>query len=141
MKTEKSCGAVVFTRDSGGVEYVIIESKNSCFGFPKGRVERGENERETARREILEETGLAVDIIDGFREESTYSFSCNGEVINKKVVYFLAEYSFQVPKAQETELNAVYLMKYEDADMSVRFNDIKRILSSANSFIANLPKA
>lgn len=44
MKHEKSCGAVVFTREGGTVRYVIAESIRHFFGFPKGHVETGESE-------------------------------------------------------------------------------------------------
>ena len=67
MIVEKSCGAIVFTKNVEGVKYVIIESKESFFGFPKGHVEKNETELETARREVLEETGLQVEFLDDFR--------------------------------------------------------------------------
>ncbi len=135
MKNEKSCGAVVFTRDGGRIKYVIVETKNGCFGFPKGHVEKGESEIETAVREILEETGLCVDLKDGFREESFYTFTWGGEEISKHVVYFLAEFSRQSVKVQESELNSVRLMTYEDAIKTLQFADIKGILAQANEFI------
>ena len=135
MKNEKSCGAVVFTRDGGRIKYVIVETKNGCFGFPKGHVEKGESEIETAVREILEETGLCVDLKDGFREESFYTFTWGGEEISKHVVYFLAEFSRQSIKVQESELNSVRLMTYEDAIKTLQFADIKGILAKANEFI------
>ena len=52
MIVEKSCGAIVFTEDDEGIKYVIIESKEGYFGFPKGHVEKNETELETARREV-----------------------------------------------------------------------------------------
>ena len=69
MTSEKSCGAAVFTKDNGIVNYVIVESNDGVFGFPKGHTEAGESEHETALREIFEETGLKLKIIDGFREK------------------------------------------------------------------------
>ena len=74
MKTEKSCGAVVFTRENGSIKYVIIESKSGVFGFPKGHIEKGETEEQTALREILEETSLSVTPVDDFRLEESYTF-------------------------------------------------------------------
>ena len=71
MKTEKSCGAVVFTVIDSSIKYVIVESKEGYFGFPKGHVEKNETEKETALREIREETGLNVDIIDGLKPKTS----------------------------------------------------------------------
>lgn len=67
MKYENSCGAVVFTRHKGEIQYVIIQSLEGYYGFPKGHMEGIEEEKETALREIYEETGLRVHILDGFK--------------------------------------------------------------------------
>lgn len=137
MITEKSCGAVVFTRTNGVINYVIIQSKEGICGFPKGHTEAGETEEETALREIFEETGLRVKLLQGFRTENMHTFEKNGETRMKYVVYFLAEYSDQTPIAQECELNAVYLTDYETALNSFQFESSKRILTEAHSFLKN----
>ena len=132
MKHEKSCGAVVFTKKNGAVRYVIIESVRHFLGFPKGHVEGGESEEEAAIREVLEETGLSVSLIDGFRMEDTYSFRIGGEIIEKQVVYFLGEYAHQVPRAQESELAAIHLFDYKTARASLKFKTQKEILRAAH---------
>ena len=132
MKQEKSCGAVVFTRENGAIRYVIIESIYHFLGFPKGHVEDGETEEATARREVLEETGLAVSLIDGFRMEDKYSFRIGSEILEKQVVYFLGEYEHQVPRAQESELSAIYLFDYNTALASLKFDTQKEILRAAH---------
>ena len=40
---EKSCGAVVFTRAEEGIRYVLVQSFEGKFGFPKGHMEGSEN--------------------------------------------------------------------------------------------------
>ncbi len=135
MKSEKSCGAVVFTRENGSIQYVIVQSKEGIYGFPKGHVEGMETEQETALRETLEETSLSARMIDGFRAEDSYSFFRNGTSIMKHVVYFLAEFQNQQPKAQETELNSVHLMDYETAMNAFQFDNPKSILRKAHSFL------
>lgn len=139
MINEKSCGAVVFTKDSGCIKYVIIESKSGLYGFPKGHVEENETERETALREVLEETGLRVEIVGDFREESRYVFYRRGKAVSKTAVYYLASYSDQTPVVQESELDSIDLMTYDEAEARLKFDDMKRILSLANSYLAQLP--
>ncbi|MBQ8393539.1 MAG: NUDIX domain-containing protein [Clostridia bacterium] len=135
MITEKSCGAVVFTRDAGEIKYVIIESKEGFYGFPKGHVESGEAELETARREVFEETGLQVEFLEKFRTEDSHPFQRNGETRMKHIVYFLAEFSNQLPVAQTSELNSIHLMNYETAISSFQFESSKRILKEVHSFL------
>ena len=135
MKTEKSCGAVVVTVIDGSIKYVIVESKEGYFGFPKGHVEKNETEKETALREIREETGLNVDIIDDFKTEDLHRFTLNGETRMKHVVYFLAQYSNQSPSAQISELNSIKIIDFDTAISIFQFESSKRILSEANEFI------
>ena len=87
MKREKSCGAVIFRQEDGGRYYLVLKSTQGHWTLCKGHVEGDETERETAIREIREETGLAVGFVDGFREVITYSPKPG---VTKDVVFFLA---------------------------------------------------
>lgn len=135
MLFEKSCGAIVFSRENNNLQYVIIRSKAGIYGFPKGHAEGSETEEETALREVFEETGLSVRLIDNFRREDTYTFTCNGETRLKRVVYFLAEYANQIPKAQEEELSGLHLMDYDTAISALPYESAKRLLSQAHTFL------
>ena len=132
MKIEKSCGAVVFTREHGALKYVIIQSKEGYYGFPKGHVEGNETETETALREIREETGLNVQVLDGFRYEDSHPFEKQGATRMKHIVYFLAEYAGQALKAQESECNSVSLMDYDTAMAAFQFENSRQILRAAH---------
>ena len=75
MTYEYSCGAVVFTRIDGVPHYLLIrqnDQSEGCHGFPKGHMEPGETEAQTALREIWEEVGLRVRLIEGFRAVEDY---------------------------------------------------------------------
>lgn len=133
MEGEKSCGAVVFTRVEDECRFLIIESRKGKFGFPKGHMEGTETEMETARREIMEEVSLQPDFIDGFRTEVRYIMP--EKRIPKTAVYFLAEYSGQVPVAQESEVNSLQLLSYDEAMAVFQFEENRRILTEAWDFI------
>ena len=67
MIYEKSCGAVVFTRIDHDIRYLLIKNLSGIYGFPKGHVEPGETDVETALREVFEDVGITVQLLPGFR--------------------------------------------------------------------------
>ena len=134
MKWEKSCGGVVFTRTGNTVRYLIIRHLGGHCGFPKGHMEPGESEPETAIREIREETGLAVSLVDGFRAADSYPLP-NKPGVWKEVVYFPAEFSDQTIHTQPEEISEAYLVSYEEALRLLPFPEAKRILPEAHHFL------
>ena len=135
MNYERSCGAVVFTRQHGQIQYVIIQSLEGVYGFPKGHMEGTESEVETALREIYEETGLRPSLIEGFKTTNIYPLPRKNDVI-KHVTYFLAEYEDQQIKYQTEELLGADLMTFEEAMKVIQFENSKRILTEAHTFLS-----
>ena len=134
LQYEKSCGAVVFTHSNGGIKYVIIQSLEGYYGFPKGHMEAGETEVETALREIYEETGLQVHILDGFHCEDEHPIPSKPGVM-KRIVYFAAEYENQQLRHQPEELMSVMLMTFEEAMDSFQWESSRRILREVADFL------
>ena len=130
---EKSCGAVVH-RERGGVrEYLIIRHNGGHWSFPKGHMESGENEVQTAQREILEETGLHTQINTAFRSIVTYSPK-NG--VMKDVVFFLASVTGGTEHAQEEEIAQLEWLPFEKACDTVTFPTDTSVLVDAEEFLA-----
>ena len=131
---EYSCGAVTFTREGGVLRYVLIHQKKGWWSFPKGHMERGECERETALREIYEEVGLRVRILDGFRREETYPIQKKPGT-RKHVTYFCAEYEGQELVPDPGELLGARLATYEEAMALIAQEPRREILTAANDFL------
>ena len=131
---EKSCGTVLFKVVDETVYYLVIRSVKSGFcGLPKGHVESGESEEQTAYRETWEETSIKPEFINGFREETEYRLK-NGN--DKTVVFFLADYSDKTPAHNEGFENLEYLdMTYEEAYEALSLSKMKAILKLANDFV------
>lgn len=128
MKQEKSCGAVVYRAGETYIDVLLIQHRNGGhWAFPKGHVERGETEEETALREILEETGLPVALDPGFRE--TVSYSPKAEVW-KQVVYFAAAAGNERPKCQQEEVLALQWLSVDEAMKVITFDNDKKVLQS-----------
>ena len=136
MEYEKSCGAVVYTKANGIIKYVLIQQLQGFWGFPKGHVEKGETEEQTALREIYEEVHLKVNILNGFRSTDEYALPDKENVI-KQVVYFCAEYSSQDIIPQDAEILRTSLVPYEEALQLLTFESSKRILREVNGFLLN----
>ena len=135
MNYEKSCGGVIFTRQGNTIRYLIIRHLGGHCGFPKGHMEPCESEQETAIREIREEVGLSVSLIDGFRAEDSYPLPNKANTL-KQVVYFLAEYTGQDISIQPEEIAAAYLVPYAEALELLPFPEVKRVLNKAHQFVA-----
>jgi 8-oxo-dGTP pyrophosphatase MutT (NUDIX family) len=57
---EPTAGGIIFRRDkdSKDVEILLIQDAKNRWTIPKGHIEEGESSKQTAEREIREETGL-----------------------------------------------------------------------------------
>ena len=138
MKTEISCGAVVFTEEDDSIKFLIVQSHKGICGFPKGHIEDNETEKETALREIYEETGVNAYFIDGFKTKETYTFESDGKPINKQVVYYLTRFENQNIRILKEDVYSVDLLDYDTAMQLLKFESAKRILTDANCFIEAL---
>lgn len=100
MKYEKSCGAIVI--EDGKV--LLVKHNAGHLDFPKGHVEEGETEFETAIREVKEETNIDIKIEKENRYISEYSPK---EDVMKTVIYFLGEKIGGEDKPQIEEVSDV----------------------------------
>jgi len=75
MPRETSAGAVIFRKENNKTYYLLLHYGAGHWGFPKGHIEGGEKEEDTARREVKEETGLEnIRVLKGFKEYTKYAF-------------------------------------------------------------------
>lgn len=130
MKREKSCGAVVVRESSGKKEILLIRHNAGHWAFPKGHMEAGETEAQTAVREIREETGLTVDIDQSFRTVITYS---PGENVVKDVVYFIGRNPHGRLYPQLTEVSQACFLAPEEAAAQITYDNDRQVLEAALS--------
>ena len=124
--------AVVW-RDAGGArEYLLARHNGGHWSFPKGHVEQGEQEAETAAREILEETGLTADIDTGFRRTVTF-YPKPGVV--KDVVFFTARMSGGREHAQEEEIADLGWFPLREARELVTYASDEEVLLAAEEYL------
>ncbi len=132
---ERSCGAVVWKKRGGRRHYLIIQNRSGHNGFPKGHMEYGETEPQTALREILEETSLSVELDTSFRAE--YRYLVDG-YIHKSALYFLANYSDGDFRPQKGEVFGIWLLPYEEALEQLDYEQDRRVLRLAEKKLSQL---
>jgi len=143
MIKEKSVGLIVFRRrQTGEIEYLVLYHRGSYWNFPKGKMEEGENEMETALRETAEEAGLAdLSIIDGWRQQTQFFFkekrNQSDELIKKDFVLYLAQVPVDTNPKISSEHNGYAWLDYKNASKFLKFKNLKNILTEADSFIKN----
>lgn len=129
---ESSCGAVVFRVENGEKKYLLIRNKRSAhWGFPKGHIEPGETQEETAIREVLEETGLNIKILPQFSQKSEYTIQGK---IEKSVIIFLAETKEKDYTIQQEEIEECDWFNFEDALKTLNYDNDKRILMQVSQY-------
>ena len=132
---ERSCGAVVFRKINEDYRYLLIRNRRSSnWSFPKGHVEAGESQEDTAMREVLEETGLHINIIPGFISKSQYSIQ---NKIQKTVQLYVATTNDTQTRIQAEEIEDYIWLTYENALRSLKFENDKTILTDPREFLLN----
>lgn len=132
MKREKSCGAVIFRETDGERRYLALHSAQGHWTLCKGHVEKNETEHETAVREIMEETGLSVEFINGFRQVITYSPRLNRM---KDVVFFLARTQDGTVVCQPEEVAEAAFLPFGEAVARLTHSSDRDTLAAADAFL------
>ena len=130
MLNEKSCGAVVYVSNPE-IKYLLLQYEAGHWDFVKGNVEEGESDRETALRELKEETGIAdARFLGGFREKISYFYKRQGATVYKEVVFFLME-----AKNMNVKLSFEHVafdwLTYEQAMKKLTFKNARDVLQRA----------
>ncbi|MCX7846333.1 MAG: NUDIX hydrolase [Dictyoglomaceae bacterium] len=127
-----SAGGVVFYKN----KVLILQRKNGNWVLPKGHVEDNENIEETAIREVEEESGIKVEIIDYIGEieyhASATEFHPEEE---KKVIWFLMSALSTNIKVEEKIFAQGKFLKVKDAINILTFPLEKEILKKANDLV------
>ena len=129
MNFEKSCGALVVRREEDQFYILMIRHKaGGNRSFPKGHMEAGESEYETALREVMEETSSRIAIVSDFRATVNYRPSPG---VMKEVVYFLAFTTSADIKAREGEIAEVEWIPLDKAEEHLAHDNDKTVFRAA----------
>lgn len=124
---EKSFGVIPLHREAGSLRVLMVQHQEGHWSFPKGHGEKGEQPRETAQRELSEETGLKIVswLSPRFFAED-YQFERHGVAIHKEVHYFPALVSGAV-RLQTKELKSFQWLKPLELSFLATFPEMKHL--------------
>ena len=136
MKREFSAGGIIFKQTKSGPIFLLIKNMamrdpdKSYWGFPKGHLNAGESSKEAAIREVKEEVGLRVEIIDKIGQ-SSYIFQVNGEKIFKIVTMFLMQVKKGQILIQDLEIQEAKWLGSEQVLELLSFSNDKKLFQKA----------
>lgn len=129
---QKSIGAVILNPQNEVL--IMYSAANKYWEFPKGKVERGEKELDTLKREVHEETGIRrFRLNPAFRESIYYSFRVKNAIINKVVIYYLFKTGAQIQVSDE---HADYKwVSLDEVDTHLKHINQKNLVKRVRAFM------
>ena len=129
-----SAGGVVIRHRQHGAQLVLgrrrHDGRHIIWSLPKGTPESDETPEQTALREVSEETGLEVRILDTIGD-IRYRFVRDGLRIDKTVQYYLMEATGGDLADHDHEFDDVRWFAVGEADAVMRFATERDIVARA----------
>lgn len=137
MIKEKSAGAVIF-RENNIRKYLLLKysgKRGEYWDFVKGKIEEDEEEKDTVKREIEEETGLtAVNFVGGFRKKIHFFYKRDKKLVSKEVIFYLLKTDEKKVKISHEHLDYTWV-SYDKALEHATFENAKKVLKEAEAFL------
>ena len=137
MIEETSAGIVLFRKEESKKLFLLLHYPSGHWDFVKGKIEKGESTHQTAIRETEVETGITdIKFIENFEQWINYNFKHQGELIQKKVVFFLAETKTKEVKISHEHTGYAW-MDYNSSMEKTTFDNAKLVLTKAEKLLSN----
>lgn len=141
MIEETSAGVVLFRTEGAKKLFLLLHYPSGHWDFVKGKIEKGETAHQTAVRETQEETGITdIEFVKDFEEWIEYEFQYQGELVYKKVVFFLAETKSIDIKISHEHLDYLW-ESYNKSMRRTTFVNAKKVLTKAQRLLSNTSTA
>jgi len=135
MIEETSAGIVLFRKEDSKKLFLLLHYPSGHWDFVKGKMEKGESTHQTALREAEEETGITdITFLENFEEWVEYNFQYQGELVYKRVVFFLAETKTEEVKISHEHLDYTW-MDYNTSMEKTTFDNAKKVLTRAQMLL------
>ncbi len=135
-RIERSAGGVVVRPLAGIWHALLIRDPYGNWSLPKGHIEGGESLRETAAREVEEETGISPDVVGPKIGTIDWTFRQGRDTIHKFCTFFLMRSRAGEPVPQQAEgITACAWIPLHDAAGRIRYADTRKVVQRAGALI------
>ncbi|MCL2616654.1 MAG: NUDIX domain-containing protein [Defluviitaleaceae bacterium] len=142
MTQAVSCGGVVIHKNKILCLYKNQNGKHIGWVMPKGATEDGETFKQTALREVREETGVSARVVK-YIGKTQYNFRDSSTDVIRKTVYWylmIADSFFCKPQAEEFFADAGFYKQHEAYHL-LKFHDERQIMKRAYSEYTELTRS
>jgi 8-oxo-dGTP pyrophosphatase MutT (NUDIX family) len=142
-RQERSAGVIVFRPADDDANdnqplYLLLDYGRH-WDYPKGHLEKGEDDLAAAWRELEEETGITdATRVGDFSHDLTYFFRGKGGLIRKTVRFFLARTARKRVTLSHEHAGYKFL-PYDEAIDRVTFKSSKDVLRAAHAYLQSHP--
>lgn len=140
----RAAGGVVLARRTTSNQLcalLIQQSNHKGWGFPKGKCDPGEEVRETALREVFEETGLVCTIVTDL-EPTFYGFTTRkGKEVDKRVDWFLMTIERRDEPTHPEEILATELVPIPKLSDRLTYQSDRELLERSMPMIERIAAA
>jgi 8-oxo-dGTP pyrophosphatase MutT (NUDIX family) len=133
---EPTAGGIIFRIKGGETEFLLIQDAKYRWTIPKGHIESGESPKETAVREIAEETGLKnVQILSWLGKVEFKYRRQDRLVLMTTQVYLMKALDSHEGLQKEGWMNGIRWFGFKEALDKIEYDDISKLLLLAKSRI------
>ena len=137
---EPTAGGVIFRRSpkTNEVEILLIQDSKNRWTIPKGHIEEGETARETAEREIHEETGLTEVKVMSWLGKINFRYRRQQSLVLMTTDIFLVEALGDNSRLKPEEwMNGIRWLSTAEALDRIEYEDISKLILIALNKIRN----
>jgi len=127
---EPTAGGIVFRHDAKGqVEILLIQDAKNRWTIPKGHIEEGETAKQTAEREIKEETGLKELTVLNWLGKINFRYRRQQSLVLMTTEIFLVKGEGNTNKLKpEDWMNGIKWFSANEALDKIEYEDIGKII-------------